>query len=475
MNPLGSVEEEFVGLSLGDERLERRALNIVARATMAPAESLPEMLPKAGELEGAYRFFQNESVSAKQLLKPHQQATFERIQGQRVVRIAHDTVALSYGGTKREGLGLMGPGGSGFYAQVAFAVGDGEERAPLGVVGLETRVYPTLKEKKERHEKLCRKFVREKLKTFPSPVVVWKGVDKWTTLPLRVRNSLKGVRAIHVMDQEADNFEVLQKLSENKIHFVVRGSAERRVWAAADEGSLRVDDKLAESEIVLRRRVRLGTRPKPTESHPFREERDANLSVRATRLSLAPSGGGRLTLNVVEVFEPRPPRGEEPITWVLFTSEPIDSPEQIAAVVDHYRARWRIEEYFKVLKTGCSIEKRQLTSFKALQRTLVLFMPIAWHMFAIRTLARQDNTLPATKVMTPSALVVLRALAVDLGRQLQENPSAYEALLAIAALGGHLKRNGDPGWITLARGYEKLRSAQAVWLLAAPLGRSDQS
>lgn len=475
MTPLKGLEQEFAGLSLGDTRLERRALAIVTQAALAPAESFPEMLPKAGELEGAYRFFQNESVSGKRLLRPHQLATFERIREQPFVRIVHDTVALSFGG-EREGLGAIGRSkATGFYAQVALAVGAGEARVPLGVVGLETKVYPTLAEKEERFQKLKRKFDREKLRTFPSQPIVWSGLKKWTTLPLRLRNPLKGVRAIHVMDQEADNFEVLQKLSKNNLHFVVRGSSARRVHAAANKGPLKVQDKLADSEIVLERRVRLAARPKPTPAHPLRDERDATLSVRATRLALAPQGGGRLTLNVVEVFEPRPPKGEEPINWVLFTNEPIDSPEDVAAVVDHYRARWRIEEYFKALKTGCSIEKRQLSTFEGLQRALVLFMPVAWHLLAVRTLARQDNTLPATKVLTPLALIVLSALAAQIDREMPANASAYEALLTIAALGGHLKRNGEPGWMTIARGYDKLRSAQAVWLLAAPLERSDQS
>jgi hypothetical protein len=39
-------------------------------------------------------------------------------------------------------------------------------------------------------------------------------------------------------------------------------------------------------------------------------------------------------------------------------------------------------------------------------------------------------------------------------------------MLAIAKLGGHLKRNGDPGWITLGRGYERLLILEEGWKLA---------
>jgi hypothetical protein len=465
MNPSPRIEKEFEGLSLSDERLERRARGIVSRALSGPAQSFPELLPTSAELEGAYRFFQNEKVSASALMEPHVQSSLERARRERVVRIVHDTTGMSFGGV-REGLGTLGQGGCGFWAHFALAVGGGEERAPLGIVGLETKVYPTLKEKEQRHKRLVRKFTREKLKTFPSVPVLWSCVDKWTPIPLRLRKPLKGVRAVHVMDREADNFAVFTTLKEHGIRFVIRGSSKRLTASSADENPVRVSDQLVECEVTLQRGVRLSARPKASESHPSRDEREARLSVRAARVTLRPAIGGKLTLNVVEVFEVNAPDGEEPVNWVLYTTEPIQTPEDVAGVVDHYRSRWRIEEYFKALKTGCSIEKRQLTSHDALQRALALFIPIAWHLLALRTAAHQKSSVPAVKLLTPVQLTVLRALALERQHKLPEEPSTYQALLAIAALGGHLRRNGDPGWLTLHRGYDRLRAAESIWILA---------
>ncbi len=75
---MSGVEAEFEGLVLGDKRLEKRARAIVARGAVAPAESFPKLMPTSGELEGAYRFFQNEAVSAESLLRPHIEATMAR-------------------------------------------------------------------------------------------------------------------------------------------------------------------------------------------------------------------------------------------------------------------------------------------------------------------------------------------------------------------------------------------------------------
>jgi hypothetical protein len=481
MKEAAGVEAEFEGLALGDGRLERRARSIISRATAAPSQSFPALLPTSAELEGAYRFFQNESVSPEALMLPHIQATLARAKASTVVRIAHDTTALSFGGD-REGLGTLARGGCGFWAQFALAISGGEERVPFGVLGLETKVYPTLEEKKRIHEELVRQFkASKKERGFPLPPTVWKGVEKWTTIPLRLRKKLKGVRVIHLMDQEADNFEVLEKLKREGFRFVIRGSASRRIGSSTDGHSLHVGDQLAQGAVVVTRQVKLTARPKATLGHPRRDEREATLSMRALRITLKPMGSGglsraKLPLNVVEVMELNPPEGEEPINWVLYTTESIGTPEAVATVVDHYRARWRIEEYFKALKTGCSIEKRQLTDFDALMRALALFIPIAWHLLALRAAAHQPEAIPAAKVTTALQVTVLRALVKEREIELSPEPSAREVLWGIAALGGHLKRNGEPGWITLGRGYDKLRSAESVWRLAiASSERSDQS
>ena len=62
--------------------------------------------------------------------------------------------------------------------------------------------------------------------------------------------------------------------------------------------------------------------------------------------------------------------------WVLWTSEPVETAEQVAQVVDGYRTRWLIEEYFKALKTGCAFEERQLRSIRTLTNALGLRHPL---------------------------------------------------------------------------------------------------
>jgi hypothetical protein len=144
-----------------------------------------------------------------------------------------------------------------------------------------------------------------------------------------------------------------------------------------------------------------------------------------------------LELGLVHVIESNPPADEAPVEWLLYTTEPIDTPEQVSQVVDNYRARWTIEEFNAALKTGCAYEARQFESRQALLTMLALSLPIACELLWLRSRARSDPSAPATDVLTLRQIVVLRQLG---SRPLTPNPTARDALLAVAALGGHLMR-----------------------------------
>ena len=199
-------------------------------------------------------------------------------------------------------------------------------------------------------------------------------------------------------------------------------------------------------------------------SHPPQKGRDAQLALAGLRVGFRPRGSKHKTieLNLVHVWEPKPPRGQEPVQWLLMTTDPIDTDEDLNKVVELYRTRWTVEEYFKAIKTGCSFEKRQLESLQALTVTLAIFVPIAWRMLLVRSVARAAPATPAKHVLDPLLLVVL-------AHKMERGPTQLtveEALYGIAKLGGHLKRNGPPGWQTLGRGFQELLMLAQGWQAA---------
>jgi hypothetical protein len=178
-----------------------------------------------------------------------------------------------------------------------------------------------------------------------------------------------------------------------------------------------------------------------------------------------------LHVNVIHVFERKPPQGEPPVEWFLLTNLPVDTDEAIAFAVDCYRPRWMIEEFFKALKTGCQFEKRQLESAHSLLNALAILAPVAWRLLLLRHLARSEKRAPASSALTPQQLEVLMAVAK---KPLPRRPSARDAMLAVAALGGHLKSNGDLGWLVLGRGMHDLLLLELGWR-AREAQRCDQS
>jgi hypothetical protein len=181
----------------------------------------------------------------------------------------------------------------------------------------------------------------------------------------------------------------------------------------------------------------------------------------------------RIDVNVVEVVELQPPKGEEPVHWMLVTTEPIDSVEQILEVVDLYRSRWLIEEYFKSIKTGCSYSKRQLDSIETLLSALAITLPIAWRLLALRHLERCAPEAPVAGVLSDVQIEILRSRAK--GCRWSPVPTLGEALYAVARLGGHIRSNGRPGWQVLGRGWAKLMLMEAGYVIAMKIQEHESS
>lgn len=452
-----AASEEFTGADLGDARLTRRLMRIADAAAASPSAGFPTMTQSDGELEGVYRFLGNSRVTPRTILAPHIAATQARA-GKTAVIVAHDTTELGFGGLEhREGLGLLGSANTrqGFFAHFALAVSADESRTALGVVGLKTFV---------RDHKRGRIPKKERDRDPDS-----SESRKWTDVALEAHTALP--HAIHVMDREADSFTVLARLADAGARFVIRLCRDKRIDDSPDllfhTAELRGQLRVTRSVPLSRRRPHPSTTHR--KQHPPRSERIAQFKIRSVALRIPRPARPRyatgfpphVDVNVLTVREVDAPAGEEPVCWRLVTTEPIGTPEQVEAIVDAYRARWRIEEFFKALKTGCAFEKRQLESLRTLANALAMFSVIAWRLLLLRSIARAAPDCPASSVLTREQVDLLQRIAKMRDPalpqiQIPRKATAHDALLAVARLGGHIKNNGPPGWIVLGRGYDKL-------------------
>ena len=464
------VTGEFDRAELGDARLTRRVGMILERMSAAPAASFPKIAPSHAALEGIYRFLQHDNVSFEALLAAHAAATCERIaaRDERLVLVAHDTSEFFFEGEiYREGLGWLSNTKQGFYGHFALALSADGTRRPYGVLGLSITMPPRPAAK--------RAAKRRKKNGAACATSDNRAVNRWGNPVEQTTALLRGYAIpIHIMDREADGFELLAFMVDKQQRFVVRVRAtDRHVKTGADGytavSNLRV--VLDEGVVVAEREVPLSRRRAShlrdaNKKHPPRQKRIARLTFRAERVrfqrpkNVARSVGEELVVNVVYVREQDTPVGMEPVDWMLVTTEPIDSAEDVLRIVDYYRARWLIEEFFQAIKTGCAFQKRQLETAPALLNALAISLPIACNLLLLRDQSRRVPDAPAESVLSTSQLRILRAIAKK--APLPASPTATDVLFAVAGLGGHIKYNGPPGWRTLGAGMEKLLFAEYV-------------
>jgi hypothetical protein len=456
------VVDEFEGVMLGDPRRTARVLKFVEKLARAPSSSLPAALGNAAELEGAYRLANNENVTFEALLAAHVKATAAGARKAGRVLVLHDTTDCSFRDLDPKEIGYLNTGKAGFRLHLSLAVSRADWRKPLGIVNAE----PLFRSKRSRSKKKKRSG-SETRKDADREFERWyRGVDA-------SRKALEGCDLLHIKDREGDSYELMSQELAIEQKFIIRVRTDRRsrrVGGSRSDWST-VKRVAAEAEGVLQREVPLSRRkgattPATNKAHPPRKMRLATLRFSATRIEiprpqyLSDPAPKTLTLNLVRVYEINAPAGQEPVEWLLYTTEPINTPEEIAEVVDNYRTRWLIEEFNAALKTGVAYEDRQFETRHALLVMLALSLPIACELLWLRSRARTNPNAPATEVLTPVQIEVLRELG---SKKLSSNPTAEEALLAVAAMGGHLKRNGPPGWKVLHRGMVLLNTYEAGW------------
>jgi hypothetical protein len=446
--PDGQIEDfvrsEFGHIRLGDLRLDRRLLKLAEQLARGPEWSLPHACGDWAGTKAGYRFFANGKVTREKVMEGHIEATVGRVLVQEAssVLVVEDTTYLNFSQhPATDGLGMIGsqmyPGklrGVLLHSALAVSVHRHEVLGVLDEQVIVRQGYHGAGEKKSQRRKRDRES------------------QKWASSAQCVMGRVgQTKRLIFVFDREGDIFEAIERLQDMGQGFVIRASMNRRLQGESD-GPAYLFESVGSEAVIAEEAVHIP-------AGGGRKERTAAVSLRVGTYRLMPPKvrdrcGQSRQVNVVQVLEEQPPEGVEPLHWILLTSQPAGKSEQALQVLDHYCARWKIEEWHKALKTGCRLEQRQLRDWDRLEVLLGIFSVIAWRLLVLRDAARGNQTCPDEEVLTETQREILRKTDPTL----QETDNARAYLRAIAKLGGFLgrKRDGDPGWITLWRGYSRL-------------------
>jgi hypothetical protein len=436
------ASEQFGPADLGDRRRTERLTRVAARMAAAPAASIPGQMAGWAEAKAAYRLLNAEGATLGAIAAPHWQRT--RACGPGRFRVLGDTTELDFGiGRRVPDLAPTGNGGGyGFHLHVALVVGAEDERI-IGLAGERVRYRKPAPVGENTNQRLKRDRESE----------VWGDVIDQVGMPAAA------TRWVHVLDRGADNFDVYCHCREHRSDWVVRASMLHRKVTGPEGGPTTVRELVASAPEAGGFTLRLRARP----GQPARR---ARLVVRFVAMTMpVPWHKSRYVRQVaatpvpmwlIAVAEVDCPRGSKPIDWVLYTSLPVADLEGAMRVVSYYERRWLIEEYFKALKSGCRVTERQLKTRGRLEALVGLLSVVAVRLLQLKAHARAEPGRPAAEVVPPRYVSLLKiARGLDRGTPL----TAGRFYRELAKLGGFLgrKHDGEPGWITIWRGWDKLQ------------------
>ena len=186
-----------------------------------------------------------------------------------------------------------------------------------------------------------------------------------------------------------------------------------------------------------------------------RAARVADVTLRYRQVALPCPGAAAVELWVVHAREEHPPPTAEPLEWFVLTTLPVTSTADATRVLRWYALRWRIEEYFRVLKSGCKVEELQHHAAERLERAIAIKMVVGWRIQLMVQLGREVPELPGELLFSDGELRVLATFARS--RTLPPPTRLGDAVGLVGRLGGWLGRTREPpGAQLMWHGYTQL-------------------
>lgn len=436
------AQQQFSECELGDKRRTRRLVRLAEQVVSHPSGGFPEQTETWADLKAAYRLFDRAGVTFQSVAEVHWRQTRRRSAGRYLV--LGDTTELDFGFHRDiPDLGPTGNGGGwGFLLHSGLLVAaEGEEI--FGLAG-QTIHYRKRRPKKENTTQRLQRDRESK---------VWGDVIDAVGCPA------EGVELVHVLDRGADNFEVYCHCLAQEADWVVRVTQKQR-------NILTPDDERIPLAAYLDTLSLSGTYELLLRARPGQAARTAKLQVRHGALLVPPPAHqspyvkginpGPIQMQVVGVREVNPPAGVEPIEWILLTSLVVEGFEDAWVVIGYYEKRWLIEEWHKALKTGCRVTERQLKAKHRLEAMVGLLGVVSVRLLQLKSAARVEPDRPARRMIPRRWIALLQAARKNV--KPIKSLTVGEFYHELAKLGGFIgrKSDGEPGWITIWRGWQKL-------------------
>lgn len=450
----GWFQEELKEAEFGDKRLAVRFVKLLKKLSEKSEGSLPKSLDTWSEIYAGYRFFSNKKVTAEKMFSSHKQTTLERIKKEKIVLLPQDTTEIDYSSKKNiVGLGpLNTETHRGFLLHPVLAITP--ERLCLGSLSNEMWTRESIGEKGLNRDRPIEN--KESLR--------WL---KGFKIAEEVAKKAPDTLVVSMADREGDIYEFFQLtggVREGRgAHWLIR-SHYNRVTSKKTYGS---NQGLWD---VVRKQKAVATLEFELPKRGNNKARQVKQEVRFARVKLGGArrkGAGLPALKVTGVLatEIHPPKGEKPIEWLLVSSLPISDAKGALTLLEWYLCRWEIELFFKVLKSGCGIEKLQLEHVDRLFKCISLYMIVAWRIMYIRSVGLRHPRQSCKLFFSESEWKSVYCRLYKDKSLPNEPPNLRDMIVMVARLGGFIarKRDGYPGIKTMWEGLQRMHDFAQAW------------
>ena len=293
-----------------------------------------------------------------------------------------------------------------------------------------------------------------------------KGYELANTIALKT----PGTMIVSIADRGGDIYELLEKMpsESNKAYWLVRSQHDRGLL---NEAGKKLEVRLRETvnasksigEIEFKLPVGKIYNRSAGKRLP-REERVVRQEIKTCTVYLRPPKRKPIAINVVHCKEINAPSREDSIEWFLITSVPINNSETAMDIVKWYLCRWQIELFFKILKSGCTVEELQFDTFKATSNGVALYLIVAWRILYLTMLGRNCPDIDCSTVFETNEWQSVYAI-ITKKTPPKKPPKLNEIILMIAKLGGFLARKSDgyPGSKVMWLGMQRMKDFTLAW------------
>ena len=464
----------FGGLELGDARRTSRAVEMAVAAARRPGGRVLDVYRTSAERQGAYDFLENEAIRSEAMVDGIGGAIASDCQEHPYVLVSVDGGSLNIVDRQQtKGFGIVGnvsQSGRGLKVITAYALEP--DGTPIGVLDQQWWLRGSTIKDRARHRR--RPTEEKETRHFHGAI---------EQSSRRLEQRAAGTRAWFLLDRESDRRATIELLHGMNQHwFTIRSNANRRILNRSERsGPLHhrrifreakrrrfIADALGSAKVQGRFELDVPARP-------GRGGRRAVLSVRVAApyvwLYTQKGPASVVQMTLVEVREVRPPRGEEPLCWRLWTNYSVKTFVDAKLVIENYAKRWRIEDFHKTWKSGaCNVERCQLRSPEAATKWAVLMATVAARIERLKHRSRNEPSLPASVELSEHEIQALIFLKRKYKKKTEtipdDMPTLAQAVTWLAEIGGYTGprvSGGPPGSITIRRGLEHILPAALIF------------